>query len=257
MWLLPRAFGCGSSGMGMFPGMQEHQQVVFGHNALLYGAFGRMALQVVSVHGPLVLVSHSHPWSQRQLRWFALPPVGHARSTSSCLAPTRVAAQAALSCRFLERDSDRASGHCLECFSVAAAGRVCSQDSECSNRWYSITVSFCVVPSEVVGSASDFCSGIPSGGGPHPPGIRDNCGSLPLSPVDHGRSTLSHLAHIGCAAPAAPNCRVLGKDSDQMSGHHPEYLAVAAAGWLCSQGSESNSIWCLVGTAWHLASSCP
>ena len=49
-------------------------------------------------------------------------------------------------------------------------------------------------------------------------GIRDNCGSLSLPPADHARRTLSHLAHSGGAAPAAPSCRVLGRDSDQGSG---------------------------------------
>ena len=38
MWVLPRAFDSGSSVAGVFPGVQEHQQVVFGHNALLCGA---------------------------------------------------------------------------------------------------------------------------------------------------------------------------------------------------------------------------
>ena len=33
-------------------------------------------------------------------------------------------------------------------------------------------------------------------------------------------------------------------DSDQTSGHCPECLAVAAAGQVCSQGSESNIRWC-------------
>ena len=74
-------------------------------------------------------------------------------------------------------------------------------------------------------------------------GIRDN---FPLTPADHTRSTLSHLAHAGGAAPVAPSCRVLGMDSDEVSGGHPEHLAVVAAGWVCSQGSESNSVWRLV-----------
>ena len=39
MWVLPRAFGTGSSRAGLFPGVREHQQVVFGHSALLCGAF--------------------------------------------------------------------------------------------------------------------------------------------------------------------------------------------------------------------------
>ena len=34
---------------------------------------------------------------------------------------------------------------------VAAAGRVCSQGSERNNRWCSVSMSFTVVPSEVVG----------------------------------------------------------------------------------------------------------
>ena len=67
-----------------------------------------------------------------------------------------------------------------------------------------------------------------------------------LPPEDHARSALSHLAHAGGAAPVVPSCKVLGRDSDQVSVGHPEGLAVAAAGWVCSQGSESNSIWCLV-----------
>ena len=76
--------------------------------------------------------------------------------------------------------------------------------------------------------------------------VRDNCDSLPPPPADHTRRTLFHLAHAGGAAPAAPSCRVLGRDSDQVSGCYPECLAVAAAGQVCSQGSENNSIWCLV-----------
>ena len=38
MWVLPRALGSSSSRAGVFPGVQEHQQVVFGHRALLCGA---------------------------------------------------------------------------------------------------------------------------------------------------------------------------------------------------------------------------
>ena len=38
MWVLPGAFGSGSSREGVFPGVQEHQQVVFGDSALLCGA---------------------------------------------------------------------------------------------------------------------------------------------------------------------------------------------------------------------------
>ena len=77
-------------------------------------------------------------------------------------------------------------------------------------------------------------------------GVRGNCGGLPLPHADHARGTLSHLAHTGCAVPAASSCRVLGRDSGQVSRCHPEHLAVAAAGQVCSQGSKSNSVWCLV-----------
>ena len=100
---------------------------------------------------------------------------------------------------------------------------------------------------EVNGVASDFCSGISNGSGPCPPlesGI--TAAGLPLPPAGHARSTPSHLAHTGGAAPVAPSCRVLGRDSDQVSGCHPVCLTEAAAGWVCSQRSESNSVWCLV-----------
>ena len=75
---------------------------------------------------------------------------------------------------------------------------------------------------------------------------RDDCGSLPLPPADQAKSTLSHLAHAGGAAPAAPRCRVLGRDSDQVSGSCPEHLGVATAGCVSSQGSESNNSLCLI-----------
>ena len=35
-------------------------------------------------------------------------------------------------------------------------------------------------------------------------------------------------------------------DSDQAGGGCPEHLAMAAAGWLYSQGGESNNVCCLV-----------
>ena len=62
----------------------------------------------------------------------------------------------------------------------------------------------------------------------------------------------SRLAHKGGAAPAAPSCRVLGKDSDQTSGNHLECLAAADASQVCSQDSESNTIWCLVAVPFFL-----
>ena len=166
MRVLPVAFDSGSSRIGVFPGVLEHQHVVFGHNALLCGALevsgaaSGVCSQTSSDGEPL-------PHLEPEITVVVCPD--HARSTSSCLAPTGGAAQAAPSCRFLGRDSDQASGHCPECLAVAAAGWVCSQGSKSNNRWCSITMSFSVVPSEVVGAASDFCSGIPSGGGPCPP----------------------------------------------------------------------------------------
>ena len=99
------------------------------------------------------------------------PPllVDHARSTSSCLAPKECAVSAAPSGRFLGRDSDQGSGHCPESLALAAAGQLCSQRSESHERQCSVTISFSVVTSEVVGAASGSYSGIPSGGGPCPP----------------------------------------------------------------------------------------
>ena len=97
-----------------------------------------------------------------------LPPVDHARSTSSCLAPTGDAVPAAPICRFLVRDSDQASGHCPEHLAVAVIGWVFSQGTKRNNRWCFISVSSSVVPSEVFGAASSSCSEIPSGGGPCP-----------------------------------------------------------------------------------------
>ena len=76
-------------------------------------------------------------------------------------------------------------------------------------------------------------------------GVRDNCGGISQPSADHARSTPSPLSHTGGATPAAPSCRVLGRDSDQASGHCPDFWAVADAGQVCSQGSESNDMWCL------------
>ena len=62
---------------------------------------------------------------------------------------------------------------------------------------------------EMNGAASDFCSGIPSGSGPLPPLESE-------MPADHAKGTLSHLAHAGGATPAAPSCRVFGRNSDKV-----------------------------------------
>ena len=44
----------------MFPEVQEHQQVVFGHSVLLCGALEVIGAAVVPVHGLLVVAGHSH-----------------------------------------------------------------------------------------------------------------------------------------------------------------------------------------------------
>lgn len=174
------------------------------------------------------------------------PPVDHARSTTSFLATTGGTTPAAPSCRFLGRDNDQVSGHCPECLAVAAAGQVCSQRSKSNSRWCSITMSS-MVPSEVVGAESGSCSGIPGSGGPRLPLESEiTVVVCPLPPADHARSILSSLAHAESAVSTAPSCRVLGRDSDQVPGCCPEHLAVAAAGPVCSQGDESNNVWCLV-----------
>ena len=116
---------------------------------------------------------------------------------------------------------------------MAAAEWVCAQGSESNNVCCSVAMSSFVVPSEVVGAESESCSGITSG-------------FMPVPSADPARSTLSHLAHAGGAAPTAPSCRVLGRDSDQVSGLCPEHLAVVAAGWVCPQRGEINNMWCLV-----------
>ena len=166
-----------------------------------------------------------------------LPPLDHARSTSSHLALTGSAAPAAPSCSFLGRDSNQAFGHYPEQLAVAAAEWVYSQQRKSNNSWCSITMFSFLVPCEVVGAASSSCSGIPSGGRTLPPLESEiTVMVLPLTPLDHPMSTPSHLAYIGGAAPAASSFRVLGRDSDQPSGHFPECLAVAASGQVYSMG---------------------
>ena len=98
-----------------------------------------------------------------------LPPVDHAGNILSHSAHIGDAAQAVPSCRILGYDRDKACGYCLEHLAVAAAGWVFSQGCESNSRWYSLSVSFSEVPSEVAGVANEFCSGIPSGDAPCPP----------------------------------------------------------------------------------------
>ena len=78
---------------------------------------------------------------------------------------------------------------------------------------------------------------------------------MPAPPVDHARSTLSCLASTGGAAQAASSCRFLGRDGDPAFGHCPECLAVAAAWWMCSQGSENNNKWCSVAMSFSVVPS--
>ena len=82
---------------------------------------------------------------------------------------------------------------------------------------------FSVVLSEVVGAASDFYSGIHNDGRPHLP----TESGITVVVCPHLMQTmqeapLSHLGHTGGAAPTAPSCMVLGRDSDQVSVCHPE-----------------------------------
>ena len=77
-------------------------------------------------------------------------------------------------------------------------------------------------------------------------GIGGNCSGLLLPLVDLAWSNLSHLAHIGDAAQAAPSCRILETDRDQACRYILERLAVEAAGWVCSQGCGSTNRWCSV-----------
>ena len=82
--------------------------------------------------------------------------------------------------------------------------------------------------------------GTPTSGG------RVNGGGLPLPSVDYARSTSSCFAPTRVTAPTAASCRFLGRDSDQV------LLAVAATERVCSQGVESNNVWCLVAMPFFL-----
>ena len=95
------------------------------------------------------------------------PPVEHARSTQSFLAPIGIAAKAALSCRVLGKNRDQASGHCMEHLSVLAARQVYPRVQGCdSNKsLYSVTMPPSVMCSEMIGAESCACSQTPSGGG--------------------------------------------------------------------------------------------
>ena len=58
--------------------------------------------------------------------------------------------------------------------------------------------------------------------------VSDNYGGFLPPPAHHTGSTSSHLAHIRGAPQAAPSCRILGSDRDQVCGHCPEHLAVGS-----------------------------
>ena len=77
---------------------------------------------------------------------------------------------------------------------------------------------------EVIETTDGACSWNPSSGRLHPPLESDTCGGLSPPPVDHARSTLSHLAPTGGAAPVASSCRFLGRDSDQVYISHTSAL---------------------------------
>ena len=110
------------------------------------------------------------------------------------------------------------------------------QGSENNNRWCSVIMSFSVVPYEI-GVAGDFCSGIPSGSWPLP--ILESWVTAVIYPylLRPCKKPLFHVDHARGAVPAGHSCMVLGRDSDQVSGHCPQHFAVAAAGRVCSQGN--------------------
>ena len=116
-------------------------------------------------------MGHTHIWNHRSLQWDGLPqPVHHARSTLSLLAHVGGSAPAAPTFTFLGRDSDQASGHSPEHFSVAAAGQVCSQGSESNNVWYLFAVPYVFwLTLKVTGATGGAHSQAPSGGRSHLP----------------------------------------------------------------------------------------
>ena len=68
---LPRAFGSGSSRVGVFPGEWEQQQVVISCNALFFeDLWGPLRLQMEPVHRPLMVAVHAPLWFLRFLLWF-------------------------------------------------------------------------------------------------------------------------------------------------------------------------------------------
>ena len=140
---------------------------MFSHNAVLcgtlevLGAASGACSRTSSGSGP-------GPPLESEITGFALPPVDHARSSSSCLVPIGGAAPVALSCRLLRRDSDQAFGPCTKHLAVAAAGRVYSHGGESNNVWCLVAVpSFFFFPTaEVAEAAGGAHSHAPSDGRP-------------------------------------------------------------------------------------------
>ena len=158
------------------------------------------------------------------------PTVDHSGNSPSHLAHAGAAAQTAPSCRVLGRDSDQACGHCPKHLAVAATERIYSEECESKNKWCLVAVPSSVVHPEVTGTANGPAYGLLMVAGHAHSGVSNNCSSLPPPPVDYLRSTPSCLAHAGGAAQAVLSCRVLGRDSDQVSGCCLEPLAVAITG---------------------------
>ena len=132
--------------------------------------------------------------------FWPLPPVDYPRSTPSCLVHTRGAAMLLLIAGSWEGTVIKPVGEHLilnslffsetskECLVVAAAGRVCSQESETNNRWCSVTVPSYVVLSEVIRATNHACSHTPVSGRPCPPLESE------ITMVNHS----SFNGHLGC-----------------------------------------------------------
>ena len=113
---------------------------------------------MVPVHGPLVVVGHAPSGVRDNCGGLLLPTVDHITSILSLLAHVRGAAESAPSCRVLGCDSDPASGHCLECLTVAVAWQVCSQRIESNHFLCLVAVPSFLLTSEVTEATAGDCS---------------------------------------------------------------------------------------------------
>ena len=164
IYKVPRAFGSGTAGCVSSQGSESNNRycLITMSSSEVTGAASGAYSGTPSGSGPC-------PPLESVITVVVCPATCRPREKHPVpLSPHRRAAQASPSCMFPGRDSEQASGHCLERLAVAAAGWVGSQGSE-SNRWCSVTMSFSAVSSEVVGAASGSCSETSSGSGPHPP----------------------------------------------------------------------------------------